>query len=184
MDHLAKCWRWCPGWLRCLYALHYFLSVHSLAYRMLLLLMFPPAHASPLMKHITYICNHLDSVTLLFVCLSIPPTLTKPHNIILLFLHETGFLLQHLTAKKTSKCWAAIFNTVTNHQATWVTCYHMCYHILWHLLNAYCGCYFCWNHFVHSSHLVFLVSAQVSYAVLFEQLVVILLGKFFFPGTG
>lgn len=35
----------------------------------------------------------------------------------------------------------------------------------------------------HSSHLVLLVSAQVGYAVLFKQLVVILLGEFFFPGT-
>lgn len=44
--------------------------------------------------------------------------------------------------------------------------------------------YFCLNHVICSTHLVFLVSTQVSYAVLFKQLVVILLGKFFFPGTG
>lgn len=34
------------------------------------------------------------------------------------------------------------------------------------------------------AHLVFLVSAEISYAVLLEQLVIIFLGKLFFPGRG
>lgn len=37
--------------------------------------------------------------------------------------------------------------------------------------------------YFHSSHLVFLVSAEVSYAVFFKQLVIILFGQFFLPAT-